>query len=78
MDCPYGNIEIEYERDEEGQDVKMKITVPTSTTGFLLLPTESSSVSIWRMTDGEDKKNVTKTGSRVGLRPGRYRLQLKP
>jgi ferredoxin len=78
VECPYGKIEIEYERDDVGRGVRMKVTVPTSTTGFLLLPSDSSSVSIQRMQLGADGDVVTQSGSRISLKPGRYSLHLKP
>lgn len=77
MDSPYGKIDIVYDRNETSDNVGMNITVPTSTTGFLLLPRESSSVSVKRVqTQGSEA--VTKTGRRVRLQPGRYELQLRP
>ncbi|KAJ4353201.1 uncharacterized protein N0V89_004927 [Didymosphaeria variabile] len=78
VECPYGKIEIEYERDEEGCDVRMKVTVPTSTTGFLLLPSDSSSVSIRRIREGRTDDGASETGSRIALKAGRYYLHLNP
>ncbi|KAF2125667.1 glycoside hydrolase family 78 protein [Dothidotthia symphoricarpi CBS 119687] len=72
VECPYGVIEVVYEK--KGEVVKMKITVPTSTTGFLLLPGDDSEVAVTRR--GGD--TVTKKGRRVSLKPGRYELELKP
>ncbi|KAI0205105.1 alpha-rhamnosidase [Astrocystis sublimbata] len=78
MECPYGNIQIEYDcrSSADGQEVaSMKVTVPTSTTAFLLLPDDSSSVEIYRMgTDGIR----TATGKRIALKPGKYDLSLSP
>jgi hypothetical protein len=77
MDCPYGKIEIEYDCNQAGDDIRMEVTVPTSTTGFLLLPNDSSSVAVTRV-QINNGTTVTKTGRRVSLKPGRYKLQLKP
>jgi hypothetical protein len=71
MDCPYGLIEIEYRRDE-ADVVTMKITVPTSTTGLLLLPREDSVVEVTR-SGGE---MMRRSGRRIALKPGRYDLTL--
>jgi hypothetical protein len=73
MDCPYGLIEIEYRRDETDV-VTMKITVPTSTTGFLVLPREDAVVGITR-SGGE---MIRRSGRRIALKPGRYDLTLTP
>lgn len=79
VDSPYGNIEIEYERVKRGDDdeISMSITVPTSTTGYLLLPRDESEAAVTRLPDVSSKA-VTKKGKRVALNPGRYRLSLKP
>ncbi|KAL1598474.1 hypothetical protein SLS59_006758 [Nothophoma quercina] len=73
VECPYGKIEIEYNR---GEDVKMSVTVPTSTTAYLLLPQDESEVDVTRLQDGQ--KAVTEKGRRVALKPGRYELILRP
>ncbi|TEA10539.1 hypothetical protein C8034_v009547 [Colletotrichum sidae] len=46
FECPYGNIEVTFKR--EGEDVRMEVTVPTSTVATLLLPRDESSVEIKR------------------------------
>jgi hypothetical protein len=73
MDCPYGLIEIELTRADD-DDLSMKITVPTSTTGFILLPREESEVIATR----HGGQSVHMKGQKIALRPGRYGLQLKP
>ncbi|EOA84311.1 glycoside hydrolase family 78 protein [Exserohilum turcica Et28A] len=78
VECPYGHIRVEYETDDERHNVRMKITVPTSTTGYLLLPRESSLVAIVRRQDGVDSDARMETGCRIRLNPGHYDLQLKP
>jgi hypothetical protein len=77
FECPYRKIDNEQERDEEGLDVRIKVTVPTSTTGLLLLPNDSSSVSVRRMQPGADGDLVTQLGSRISLKAGRYDLHPK-
>jgi hypothetical protein len=77
VDCPYGKIEVEYDCNQAGDDIRMEVTVPTSTTGFLLLPEDSSSVAVTRV-QTKNRDTVTKTGRRVSLKPGRYKLHLKP
>jgi len=77
VDCPYGKIKVEYDCSQAGDDIRMEITVPTSTTGFLLLPKDSSSVAVTRV-QTKNRDTVTKTGRRVSLKPGRYKLHLKP
>ncbi|KAF1915644.1 bacterial alpha-L-rhamnosidase-domain-containing protein [Ampelomyces quisqualis] len=71
VDCPYGLIEIEYTRDEN-DCVSMQITVPTSTTGFLLLPTEESEVEVTR----NGGQAEARRGKRLALKPGVYKLRL--
>lgn len=71
VECPYGMIEIVYDKTEQG--VRMQVCVPTSTKGFLVLPSEGSEVAVTR-NGGEA---VVKTGQRVELRPGKYDLELK-
>jgi hypothetical protein len=75
IDCPYGNIEVEYIKSVEG-NVRMKIEVPTSTTGYLLLPTDDSEVDLER--EQAPQEFVTKKGKRIALQPGRYRVVLRP
>ncbi|KAF6835293.1 alpha-l-rhamnosidase [Colletotrichum plurivorum] len=73
VDCPYGKIEVTFRR--EAEDVRMKITVPTSTTATLLLPREESSVEIVRQ--GSDKPREA-SGKGVQLRQGTYDLVFHP
>ena len=73
VECPYGKIEVEYSRDSE---TTMKITVPTSTIGYLVLPQDGSEVDVTRLQ--EEQKTVTERGRRVVLKPGRYELVLRP
>lgn len=54
----------------------MSVTVPTSTTAYLLLPQDESEVDVTRLQDGQ--KAVTEKGRRVALNPGRYELILRP
>ncbi|KAI8254602.1 hypothetical protein K4K58_006270 [Colletotrichum sp. SAR11_239] len=73
FECPYGMIEVTFKR--EGDDVRMKVTVPTSTKATLLLPRDESAVEIVRQgTDGSRKA----AGKRVQLLPGHYDLVLFP
>ncbi|KAF4920571.1 hypothetical protein CGCVW01_v006758 [Colletotrichum viniferum] len=73
FECPYGMIEVTFKR--EGDDVRMKVTVPTSTKATLLLPRDESEVEITRQgTDGSRKAG----GKRVQLLPGHYDLVLSP
>lgn len=80
VESPYGRIEIEYEKrtgkDGENENVTMKITVPTSTTGFLLLPRDESEVVVMRVQDNGGYTD-TRKGRRVTLKPGQYRLVLR-
>lgn len=78
VECPYGNIEIEYDRDEDGRRARMNITVPISTTGFLLLPRGTSSASITRVHQGVVGNAISQTGTRISLKPGRYELHIEP
>ncbi|KAF2028531.1 hypothetical protein EK21DRAFT_69634 [Setomelanomma holmii] len=72
MECPYGLIEIEYENREE--EVVMKITVLTSTTGILLLPRDEI-VAVVKRKGGEPSE---KKGRKIALKPGRYELRIEP
>jgi hypothetical protein len=72
VDCPYGLIEIDYTRNEMNC-VSMQITVPTSTTGFLVLLSEESEVEVLR-SGGELE---IRRGRRIALRPGAYELKLQ-
>ncbi|KAJ4337528.1 hypothetical protein N0V95_008313 [Ascochyta clinopodiicola] len=74
VECPYGKIEVEYIKD--GEQISMKITVPTSTVGYLLLPGENSEVDITRVQ--AEQQTVTERGRRVGLKPGKYEVVLRP
>ncbi|KAF2823254.1 hypothetical protein CC86DRAFT_447689 [Ophiobolus disseminans] len=71
--CPYGMIEVEYSKGDEG--VSMKITVPTSTTGYLVLPREESEVRFTRTGGKQTKKEK---GKRVSLNPGKWNLEITP
>lgn len=73
VDCPYGLIKIEYTKSES-EGITMNVTVPTSTTGFVLLPREESEVIVTRR-GGEP---VHKKARKIPLRPGGYELRLKP
>ena len=53
----------------------MEVGVPTSTTGYLLLPREESSVVMRRL--GEDGYEVERKGTRIALKPGKYELVLQ-
>lgn len=75
VECPYGKIEVEYTREESGV-VRMEVTVPTSTTSYLLLPREESEVDVTR----QQKKQTTfvQKGNRIALKPGRYEIDVRP
>lgn len=79
MECPYGKIEIEYQKVENdgSEQITMNVTVPTSTTGILVLPRDDSAVIVARLPE-QNKRAVTKTGKRVFLTPGVYHLTLSP
>ncbi|KAM0324869.1 hypothetical protein ACHAQA_007835 [Verticillium albo-atrum] len=83
VDCPYGEIKIVFDRkcrdaSSGGEDVvEMQITVPTGTTGVLLLPSETSRVHVSRLSASPVAKS-TAQGSRIPLLPGRYTLELHP
>jgi hypothetical protein len=74
VECPYGLIEVAYEK--HGDDASMKITVPTSTTAYLVLPREESQAVLTRV--GKDGWEETKKGTRIALRPGRYEVAIQP
>ena len=76
VESPYGMIGIQYDRGEAGDGIRMEITVPTSTTGFLLLPSDTSSVTVKRV-QASGGQEVTKNGCRIGLKSGKYELKLK-
>ncbi|CAI6317417.1 unnamed protein product [Periconia digitata] len=78
VECPYGKIAIQYDRSSEDSDVNMKIQVPTSTTGFLLLPQDTSSVEIVRVQGSVKSGKMTERGTRIELKPGHYELAIKP
>ncbi|PVH99981.1 glycoside hydrolase family 78 protein [Periconia macrospinosa] len=78
VECPYGKIAIEYRREGDGEGASMKVTVPTSTTGILVLPKETSKVTIARLRRGLKNDAVTKRGTRINLKPGIYELQIQP
>ncbi|KAH7087464.1 bacterial alpha-L-rhamnosidase-domain-containing protein [Paraphoma chrysanthemicola] len=71
MECPYGLIEIEFDRRDG--TTKMRVTVPTSTTGYVLLPRDASVVVVTRNGGESARKN----GRRIALEPGRYELQIE-
>ncbi|KAL0940469.1 alpha-l-rhamnosidase [Colletotrichum truncatum] len=73
FECPYGNIEVTFKR--AGDDVRMKITVPTSTTATLLLPRDESEAEVTRQGGGNLRRA---TGKKVKLLPGKYELVLYP
>ncbi|KAK1472405.1 hypothetical protein CCUS01_05789 [Colletotrichum cuscutae] len=73
FECPYGLIEVTFKR--EGGEVKMRVVVPTSTKGTLVLPRDESAVEI-RREGGAGVKGAS--GKRVTLLPGRYDLVLQP
>lgn len=76
--CPYGDIIIEFDR-RVYDAIKMKIIVPTSTTGFLLLPKDDSEVEVMRASrQGAQSDVILEKGKRVCLKPGKYELSLRP
>lgn len=75
VECPYGIIEVKYVK--EASNVRMKIKVPTSTTGYLILPSDESEVDVKRV-QGCAGQVVSRRGKRVTLKPGGYELQLRP
>lgn len=81
VDCPYGMIRIVYDRERHEDDsddrYEMKVTVPTGTQGIVVLPSESSHVSIHKVSAVPDEE-ITGVGKRVSLSPGQYRLSLYP
>ncbi|KAF2008856.1 glycoside hydrolase family 78 protein [Aaosphaeria arxii CBS 175.79] len=79
MECPYGKISIEYNKEQSGDEdvVTMNISVPTSTTCFLLLPHVSSSVKLERISKTFIAVS-SRWGQRIGIKPGHYRLQIRP
>ncbi|KXH55437.1 hypothetical protein CSAL01_05074 [Colletotrichum salicis] len=73
FECPYGLIEVTFKR--VGEDVGMRVVVPTSTKGTLVLPRDESTVVIRR--DGTEGVEGA-SGKRLTLLPGRYDLVLHP
>jgi hypothetical protein len=76
VECPYGKIKVKYEKTSGGgsEEAKMWLTVPTSTTAYLLLPSADSSADLRRL--GQGGYEVRKKGTRVTLKPGSYELML--
>ncbi|CAN9381803.1 unnamed protein product [Alternaria alternata] len=76
VECPCGKIEVKYEKTSGGgsEEAKMWLTVPTSTTAYLLLPSADSSADLRRL--GQGGYEVRKKGTRVALKPGSYELML--
>jgi hypothetical protein len=76
VECPYGKIEVKYKRISKGgsEEAKMWLTVPTSTTAYLLLPSADSSADLRRL--GEGGYEVQNKGTRIALKPGSYELVL--
>jgi hypothetical protein len=72
VECPYGSIEIEYTRNEK-DCVSMQVAVPTSTTGFLVLPGEESEVEVIRRGGSAEARK----GQRIALKPGAYELRIQ-
>lgn len=72
IDCPYGNIEVMFERASDGGGTRLRVRVPTGTVGAVLLP-ESSKVQGVR--EGDNDVRVFK-GPRVELRQGTYELNI--
>ncbi|KAK8120030.1 uncharacterized protein PG998_004656 [Apiospora kogelbergensis] len=81
VDCPYGEINITFDRrasEGDKQTIKMKVSVPMSTTAFLLLPNDDSSVdAVRQQSDGLGNERNLK-GKRISLGPGRWDLVLHP
>jgi hypothetical protein len=77
VECPYGQIEVKYEKTDVGrvEEVKMWVNVPTSTTGYLLLSKEESRVVMKRL--GEGGYEVERKGATIALKPGKYELTLQ-
>lgn len=79
VECPYGTIEIEYQRIERDgkDDIGMTVTVPTSTMGFLLLPKDESEVDVTRLQE-RGREAFASAGTRAALKSGKYCLVLRP
>jgi hypothetical protein len=74
VECPYGKIEVKYRRSGEG--ASMEVTVPSSTTAYLVLPSSESRVVVRRLSEGKGGYTEERMGVRVLLKPGRYKLLL--
>ena len=76
VDCPYGTIEVKYERRivNDKEETRMWVTVPPSTTGYLLLPSDAFRVAVKRL--GKGGYDVGRNGQRILLEPGKYELLL--
>lgn len=72
VDCPYGMIEIEFQRSENGL-VKLDFTVPMGTTASVLLPKGLTSLELTR----KNKTIEVGIGSQLILRHGQYTLQIQ-
>ncbi|KAJ4323340.1 hypothetical protein N0V94_001956 [Neodidymelliopsis sp. IMI 364377] len=78
VECPYGLIEVEYEKrtTRDGELISMRVTVPTSTTAYLVLPGEESEADVKRVQE-HGQETISRKGKRVALKPGTYELILK-
>ena len=69
VDCPYGKIDIEFNRGEDGE-VRLDLRVPMSTTATVKLPENGRSVRVSR----EGGKERIENGDSLTLSHGRYRV----
>lgn len=70
VECPYGEIDILFERTEGG--ARLRVRVPTGTVGSVLLP-EGAVVEVTR--EGSERVRSAK-GPRVELKQGTYELKI--
>ncbi|KAK4635824.1 Alpha-L-rhamnosidase [Fulvia fulva] len=71
VECPYGLIEVHYERKPDGK-INLNLTVPLTTHANLLLPSACGAVSV----DRHEKSSwTTEAGLKsIELRPGQYTI----
>ena len=76
VECPYGVIEVKYQKN--GEEVSMEVTVPSSTTAYLVLPGSESRAVLRRLGKGKGGYTEERKGEKVKLKPGKYELVLHP
>ncbi|KAK4122706.1 glycoside hydrolase family 78 protein [Parathielavia appendiculata] len=75
VECPYGRIEVRFEREETRGKARLRVKVPVGTTATVLLPGPETAVELMR--EGWDEgRRLRRQGPSVELNHGTYEVEI--